>query len=139
MRLIRLLLAHGDYIAAGLPPFEINDDDRAAEFRELIEECKSSRKDREGWKDRIRGIHCDGRKMSQTQSALAEAIKVFGRIDILLCNTSEGKFTKFDSQSFEMVDVVAKSKDSCNRECGRTVHNNWNPRSGTSSIRSNIF
>lgn len=90
MRLIRLLLAHGDYIAAGLPPGEIDDFDRSADFRELIDECKSSRKDREGWKERIRGIRCDGRVISNTQSAIVEAIKTFGRIDILLCNTSEG-------------------------------------------------
>jgi len=89
VRLIKLLLAHGDYIAAGLPPNEIEDDDRSAEFRELINECKSGRKDREGWKDRIRGIRCDGRVMGQCGAAIAEAVQVFGRIDILLCCTSE--------------------------------------------------
>ncbi|RDL35286.1 NAD(P)-binding Rossmann-fold containing protein [Venustampulla echinocandica] len=47
VRLIKLLLAHGDYVAAGLPPSEMEDDDRSAEFRELINECKSGRKDRE--------------------------------------------------------------------------------------------
>lgn len=67
----------------------MRDDDRSAEFRELINECKSTRKDREGWSKRIRGIKCDGRIMSSAQSALAEAIETFGRIDILLCNTSE--------------------------------------------------
>ncbi|TVY14701.1 Retinol dehydrogenase 8 [Lachnellula arida] len=56
VRLIKHLLAHGDYVAAGLPPAEIEDDDRSAEFRELINECKSGRKDREGWKDRIRAV-----------------------------------------------------------------------------------
>lgn len=90
MRLIRLLLAHGDYVAAGLPPSEIADDERSSEFRELINECKSGRKDREGWKDRIRGIRCDGRVMGQCGAAVAEAVEVFGRIDILLCCTSEG-------------------------------------------------
>lgn len=90
VRLIKLLLAHGDYVAAGLPPAEIEDDDRSAEFRELINECKSGRKDREGWKDRIRGIRCDGRIMGQCGAAIAEAVEVFGRIDILLCCTSEG-------------------------------------------------
>ena len=90
MRLIRLLLAHGDYVAAGLPPHEIEDEERSAEFRELINECKSGRKDREGWKDRIRGIRCDGRVMGQCGAAVAEAVEVFGRIDILLCCTSEG-------------------------------------------------
>jgi NAD(P)-dependent dehydrogenase (short-subunit alcohol dehydrogenase family) len=91
VRLIRLLLAHGDYVAAGLPPHEIEDEDRSAEFRELINECKSGRKDREGWKDRIRGIRCDGRLMAHCGAAVAEAVDVFGRIDILLCCTSEGK------------------------------------------------
>lgn len=54
---MRLLLAHGDYVAAGLPPGEVGDEDRSSEYRELIKECK----DREGWKERIRGIRCDGR------------------------------------------------------------------------------
>ncbi|KAK3359284.1 hypothetical protein B0T25DRAFT_532496 [Lasiosphaeria hispida] len=85
IRLIRLLLAHGDYVVACLPPQEIEHDDRSAEFRELINECKSSRKDREGWKDRIRGIRCDGRVMGQCGAAVAEAVHIFGRIDILLC------------------------------------------------------
>lgn len=89
VRLIRLLLAHGDYVAAGLPPHEIEDEDRSAEFRDLINECKSGKKDRDGWKDRIRGIRCDGRIMGQCGAALAEAVEVFGRIDILLCCTSE--------------------------------------------------
>ncbi|KAF4917282.1 Oxidoreductase BOA17 [Colletotrichum fructicola] len=89
IRLIRLLLAHGDYVVACLPPSEIEDDERSAEFRELINECKSNRKDREGWKDRIRGIRCDGRVMGQCGAAVAEAVQVFGRIDILLCCRSE--------------------------------------------------
>jgi NAD(P)-dependent dehydrogenase (short-subunit alcohol dehydrogenase family) len=90
VRLMRLLLSHGDYIAAGLPPNEIEDDARSTEFRELINECKNDRKDREGWKERIRGIRCDGRVMGQCGAAVAEAVQVFGRIDILLCCTSEG-------------------------------------------------
>ncbi|KAL8338013.1 hypothetical protein RB601_006650 [Gaeumannomyces tritici] len=85
IRLIRLLLAHGDYVVACLPPHEVENEERSAEFRELINECKSSRRDREGWKDRIRGIRCDGRVMGQCGAAVAEAVQVFGRIDILLC------------------------------------------------------
>ncbi|KAK6219892.1 short-chain dehydrogenase/reductase [Colletotrichum tabaci] len=84
IRLIRLLLAHGDYVVACLPPSEIEDEGRSAEFRELVNECKSTRRDREGWKDRIRGIRCDGRVMGQCGAAVAEAVQVFGRIDILL-------------------------------------------------------
>ncbi|KAI5924337.1 transport protein Trs120 or TRAPPC9 TRAPP II complex subunit-domain-containing protein [Camillea tinctor] len=89
VRLIRQLLSHGDYVVACLPPSEIDHEERGAEFRELVNECKSSRKDREGWKDRIRAIRCDGRIMSQCGAAVAEAKQHFGRIDILLCCTSE--------------------------------------------------
>lgn len=33
------------------------------------------------------------RIMSNAQAALAEAVEKFGRIDILLCNTAEGRFS----------------------------------------------
>lgn len=91
IRLIRKLLDHGDNVAACLPPQELEHEDRNAEFRELISECKSSRKDREGWLGRIRPIRCDGRVMGQCGAAVAETKETFGRIDILLCCTSEGK------------------------------------------------
>lgn len=94
VRLIRQLLSHGDCVAACFPPLEIEHEERSAEFRELINECTSGRKDREGWKDRIRGIRCDGRTMSGCGAAVAEAVDVFGRIDILLCCRSEG-MTKY--------------------------------------------
>lgn len=61
VRLIRLLLKHGDYVAAGLPPNEIEDDERCVEFKELIADCNSNKKQCDGWKERIRGIKCDGR------------------------------------------------------------------------------
>lgn len=89
VRLARQLLAHGDYVVACLPPHEIEHDSRSAEFRELVAECKAPNKDREGWKDRLRGIRCDGR-MSSCGAAVAEAAQAFGRIDILLCCHSEG-------------------------------------------------
>ncbi|CAM1508071.1 Fc.00g049190.m01.CDS01 [Cosmosporella sp. VM-42] len=89
IRLIRLLLAHGDYVVACLPPQEIEHADRSAEFRELISECKSDRRDREGWKDRIRGIRCDGTSMGSCLAAVSEAVHYFKRIDILLCCKSE--------------------------------------------------
>lgn len=92
IRLIRLLLAHGDYVAAFLPPHELEHVDRGAEYMTLVNECKSNRKDREGWKNRIRGIQCDGRSMGQCSQAIAEAIHVFGRIDIMLCCKFEGEF-----------------------------------------------
>ncbi|KAL2760862.1 hypothetical protein ACRALDRAFT_2039404 [Sodiomyces alcalophilus JCM 7366] len=86
VRLIRLLLAHGDYVVACLPPHEMEDEDRSADFRDLVTECKSTtRRDREGWRDRLRAIRCDGREAGQCIAAVAEAYAVFGRIDILLC------------------------------------------------------
>lgn len=109
VRLIRQLLSHGDCVAACFPPLEIEHEERSAEFRELINECTSGRKDREGWKDRIRGIRCDGRTMSGCGAAVAEAVDVFGRIDILLCCRSEGMTKYFfpiptsTDQSFDYV------------------------------------
>ncbi|KAK7432475.1 hypothetical protein QQZ08_001040 [Neonectria magnoliae] len=88
-RLIRQLLAHGDCVVACLPAHEIDHFERSAEFRALIEECKSDRRDREGWRERIRGIRCDGTVMGSCGAAVAEAIELFGRIDILLCCKSE--------------------------------------------------
>ncbi|KAG6223652.1 hypothetical protein E4U48_003059 [Claviceps purpurea] len=88
VRLTRRLLSHGDYVVACLPPHELDHEQRSAEFRALVAECKSGRKDREGWRDRIRGIRCDG-NVSSCMSAVAEAVAVFGRIDILLCCRSE--------------------------------------------------
>ncbi|RYP13653.1 hypothetical protein DL765_006783 [Monosporascus sp. GIB2] len=85
VRLIRLLLAHGDYVAAALPPHEMEREDRSAEFRELVNECRGRRE----WRDRIRSIRCDGRSMGQCEAAIAEAREHFGRVDILLCCTSE--------------------------------------------------
>ncbi|KAH8177370.1 short chain dehydrogenase domain-containing protein [Sarocladium implicatum] len=89
VRLIRHLLAHGDCVVACLPPHEIDDEDRGAEFSELIDEVKSQRADRAGWRERIRGIRCDGRVAGTCGAAIAEAVSVFGRIDILLCCKSE--------------------------------------------------
>ncbi|KAI0550835.1 hypothetical protein F4679DRAFT_194892 [Xylaria curta] len=103
VRLIRQLLIHGDYVVACLPPHEIEHDDRSADFRELVNECKSNRKDREGWKDRIRSIRCDGRIMSQCGAAVAEAKHVFGRIDILLCCTSEAVVGTVEELSTSLV------------------------------------
>ncbi|KIH95043.1 short chain dehydrogenase reductase [Sporothrix brasiliensis 5110] len=92
IRLMRLLLAHGDYVVACLPPHDLDNEVISAEFRELADECRNPAsgryKDREGWKDRIRGIRCDGRFMGQCGAAVAEAVHVFGRIDIVLCCSS---------------------------------------------------
>ena len=116
VRLIRLLLGHGDYVVACLPPQDVTNDAVSAEFRELASECRAAaggdeglfssagptagtaapsssgqgakNKDREGWKDRIRAIRCDGSMMSHCSGAISEAVHIFGRIDIMLCCSS---------------------------------------------------
>lgn len=39
----------------------MENDERGAEFKELINDCNSGKKQCEGWKARIRGIKVDGR------------------------------------------------------------------------------
>lgn len=88
---------------ACLPPLEIEHEERSAEFRALINECKSNRKDRDGWKDRIRGVRCDGRSMGQCTAAVADAVHIFGRIDILLCCKFEGEIPPSWESSVVMI------------------------------------
>ncbi|KXJ92881.1 hypothetical protein Micbo1qcDRAFT_183019 [Microdochium bolleyi] len=119
VRLIRRLLAHGDYVAACLPPHELDDPQRSRDFRDLVADCKGSasasastgtstggggdgggsgtpddhrgdgEEDRTGWAARLRSIPSDARSMSQCGAAVAEALAAFGRVDIVLCCSSE--------------------------------------------------
>lgn len=100
IRLIRLLLAHGDCVAACVSGHELEDVVRGAEIRELIKECKSDRKDREEWIKRLRCISCDGRSMGTCSQTIAQVIHVFGRIDILLCCKFEGEFVGIRRSSY---------------------------------------
>lgn len=41
--------------------------------------------------------HADfNRVVGQCQAAVAEAVEAFGRIDVLLCAASEGKYSQYD-------------------------------------------
>lgn len=84
VRLIKLLLGHGDSVVACVPPLDANDAAVSADFRQLAVECNA----REGWKDRIRVIRCDSYMRGQCGSAVAEAVAIFGRIDIMLLCSS---------------------------------------------------
>jgi len=87
--LCRQLLAHGDYVCAGVLPVEFEKhEDRSAEFKEFLEEV-GKHKDKETWRARLRVVALDLRIMGQCQSAVADAVQSFGRIDILLCCHSE--------------------------------------------------
>ncbi|TKA70069.1 hypothetical protein B0A49_05682 [Cryomyces minteri] len=84
--LARLLLAHGDYVTAGVLPAEFEKhEDRAAEFRSFLEEVGQQ----ETWRARLRVVALDIRIIGQCQSAIAEAVESFGRVDVLFVCTSE--------------------------------------------------
>ncbi|CAF9905729.1 hypothetical protein IMSHALPRED_003950 [Imshaugia aleurites] len=91
----RQALSHGDNVIAGLNPRhladahgeggeEAEDTRRGDEFREFWRECE-----KEGWKERCKGVELDGSVMGQCQAAVAEAVESFGKLDILLCCSSE--------------------------------------------------
>lgn len=87
--LCRHLLAHGDYVTAGVLPVEFEKhEDRSSDFKELLEEV-GTQEDKETWRARLRVVALDVGIMGQCQSAVAEAIQSFGRIDILFCCHSE--------------------------------------------------
>lgn len=113
----RQLLAHGDYVVLGLvPPGVDRDDSRSADFDTFMDEV--DRNAENGWKERLRAtvldircgfpaadfysmlfmnlymancIQLHARMMGKCQSVAAGAVHAFGKIDVLLCCTSQGK------------------------------------------------
>ena len=84
--LSRHLLAHGDYVTAGVLPVEFEKhEDRSSDFRAFLDEVGQQETSRA----RLRVVALDVRVMGQCQSAIAEAVKAFGRIDILFVCSSE--------------------------------------------------
>ncbi|KAK0317242.1 hypothetical protein LTR82_011843 [Friedmanniomyces endolithicus] len=80
--LSRHLLAHGDYVTAGVLPVEFEKhEDRSADFKEFLNEV-GTHQDKETWRARLRVVALDVRIMAQCQSAVAEAVQSFGRVDI---------------------------------------------------------
>ncbi|KAF2797445.1 NAD(P)-binding protein [Melanomma pulvis-pyrius CBS 109.77] len=79
--LARQVLDHGDYVVAGVVPIEFEKRE-SEDFRVFLEDVKKT----ERWRERLRVVGLDG---SQCQSAVAEAVEAFGRIDVLLGSTSE--------------------------------------------------
>nr|POF17771.1 retinol dehydrogenase 8 [Quercus suber] len=87
--LCRHLLAHGDCVTAGVLPVEFEkDEDRSADFKEFLQNV-GTQQDKETWRARLRVVALDVRNVGQCQSAVAEAVQRFGRIDILFCCHSE--------------------------------------------------
>ncbi|KAJ9642071.1 hypothetical protein H2199_005286 [Coniosporium tulheliwenetii] len=84
--LARKVLEHGDCVVAGVSPLEFEkNEDRSLEFREFLEEVKRL----ERWREKLRVVGLDGRRIAQCQAAIAEAVQAFGRIDVLLGCSSE--------------------------------------------------
>ncbi|KAL1987164.1 hypothetical protein VTN96DRAFT_4770 [Rasamsonia emersonii] len=86
--LTRQLLAHGDCVVSGLVPSNLlRDENRREQFEDFLAEVERNKED--DWKVRFRPVMLDIRKMGECQAAVAEAVETFGRIDILLCCTSQ--------------------------------------------------
>ena len=87
--LCRHLLGHGDYVTAGVLPLEFEkSEERSADFKDFLEEV-GTHEDKEAWRARLRVVALDARLPRQCQTAVAEAVQSFGRIDILFCCHSE--------------------------------------------------
>ncbi|KAK2813071.1 hypothetical protein FQN49_008326 [Arthroderma sp. PD_2] len=90
--LTRQILAHGDYVVCGRSPVDSErENPRLVAFERLLEDLDNAEtgKDTSGWKERLEVISLDIRVMSDCQAAIASTIGKFGRIDIILCCTSQ--------------------------------------------------
>ncbi|KAJ5242118.1 uncharacterized protein N7469_000445 [Penicillium citrinum] len=81
----RQVLAHGDYALLGLAHSVLERDERRRNgFDAFLAEVEE-----QGWKQRMKTVPLDIRMMGECQAVVAEAVAAFGRIDILLCCTSQ--------------------------------------------------
>ncbi|KAF4951705.1 hypothetical protein F66182_18462, partial [Fusarium sp. NRRL 66182] len=88
LNVARQVLAHGDCVVSGVVPSNIvRDENRRTYFEDFLAEVE--RNAEHGWKDRFRTFLLDIRKMGECQSAVAEVVNLFGRLDIVLCCTSQ--------------------------------------------------
>ncbi|KAJ5622939.1 hypothetical protein N7490_011544 [Penicillium lividum] len=84
----RQVLAHGDYVLLGLAHSVLERDQRRRDgFEAFLAEVEEHRD--EGWKERMKAVPLDIRMMGECQAVVAEAAATFGRVDMLLCCTSQ--------------------------------------------------
>ncbi|CAI6333669.1 unnamed protein product [Periconia digitata] len=84
--LAKQVLDHGDYVVAGVVPQEFERrEGQSEDFRAFLEDVKRT----ERWRERLRVVGLDGRVIGQCQSAIAEAVEAYGRVDVLVGSTSE--------------------------------------------------
>ncbi|KAJ5107756.1 hypothetical protein N7456_004431 [Penicillium angulare] len=85
----RQVLAHGDYVLLGLAHSVLERDQRRRDgFDAFLAEVEEHND--EGWKERMKAVPLDIRMMGECQAVVADAAATFGRVDILLCCTSQG-------------------------------------------------
>ncbi|KAJ5847482.1 hypothetical protein N7455_011439 [Penicillium solitum] len=83
----RQVLAHGDYAFLGLAHSALERDERRRdEFDAFLAEVEHHG---DGWAQRMKTVPLDIRMMGQCQAVVANAVATFGRVDILLCCTSQ--------------------------------------------------
>ncbi|KAL8728842.1 MAG: hypothetical protein Q9181_005206 [Wetmoreana brouardii] len=86
--LSRQLLAHGDSVVFGVKPSAITgrNSNRPGDFTAFWNEEVLVK---EGWKSRARVVGLDASSVGQCQAAVAEAVAVFRKLDVLFCCSSE--------------------------------------------------
>ncbi|PGH31721.1 hypothetical protein GX50_05500 [[Emmonsia] crescens] len=85
--LARQLLAHGDIVVAGVPESNPErEDPRSADFEAFLNEMSAHDL---GYRERMKPVVIDIRMMNECQAIMAEAINAFGRVDILICCSSQ--------------------------------------------------
>ncbi|KAL4898607.1 putative short-chain dehydrogenase [Aspergillus ambiguus] len=84
----RQILIHGDYALVGLAHSSLDRDEcRREGFEAFRAEIESHRN--EGWPERFKCSPLDIRKMGECQALVANAVATFGKMDMLLCCTSQ--------------------------------------------------
>ncbi|KAL4872073.1 hypothetical protein BDV12DRAFT_162980 [Aspergillus spectabilis] len=84
----RQILTHGDCALVGLASSNLDrDEGRRDMFEAFMAEVEAHRD--EGWVDRLKTVPLDIRIVGECQAVVAEAVASFGRMDILLCCTSQ--------------------------------------------------
>ncbi|KAF9891305.1 hypothetical protein FE257_004160 [Aspergillus nanangensis] len=84
----RQILMHGDYALVGLAYSSLDRDEcRRDGFSAFLAEIESHRD--EGWPQRFKSTPLDIRMIGECQAIVAQAVATFGKMDILLCCTSQ--------------------------------------------------
>lgn len=87
--LIRQILDHGDYVVTGIDQAAFEKGSyKSKGFKEVLAEIAQSpaRKD---WQGRLKVVALNLDSQAQCQAAVATAVHAFGKLDILLCCTSQ--------------------------------------------------